>query len=114
MNTLDLSLLDSSKKSEQGEKLQLTHPVTDEELNISITLAGCDSKIFRQAEIEMQTKMLKNRNKSKNIDMRLLRNEIMAKCTLAWSGVVLDGVGCFATMKMPKPFITASPGLLSR
>lgn len=90
---MDLSKLNVAN-SNNGETLQLVHPVTCDDLPISITLAGSDSEAFRNKRLEIQNRnvssMMKNRKKgfeSNDID----GCELLASVTLSWSGVEENG-----------------------
>lgn len=93
---MDLNKLDLSAQADKGADLSLEHPVTGEELGITITLLGTDSAVYRNHARELQrariAKMAKSRNKK--IDFSVTEDEeadALAVCTVGWSGVVLNG-----------------------
>lgn len=95
MAQFDLASLDSSAKAERGAELEVLHPVTGEKLGIVILLAGMDSAVYRNAIAAIanrRTKEATRRNISFD-DLQKENIEILSRCTLNWSGVVLDGKG---------------------
>jgi len=99
---LDLSSLDASVVSETGSIMELRHPSSGEVLQydavegqkpVTLTLAGEDSEAYRRATHKSQNRRFAKGNISK-IKAEELENdmvELHAACTLAWSGIVVDG-----------------------
>lgn len=103
ISLLDLAALDLSNKSSQSATLQLEHPVTGEELTIvspttgeetpvTITLVGMDSETYRHAQNAVANRRINGRRKKISVE-ELNREsiEILARCTLGWQGIVVDG-----------------------
>ena len=65
--TFDLAKLDTAKVAEEGADLRVAHPTTGEDLGITITLIGTDSKTFRDISKSRATASLKK--KSREIDL---------------------------------------------
>lgn len=86
---IDLATLDTQAASEAGAELELVHPATGENLGIFITLAGSDSGQWRKAVMDMAEKRGKKRVGAEEIRRNGI--EIVARCTLAWRNVHLDG-----------------------
>lgn len=97
--TFDLASLDTTPRADAGAELELTHPVTGAPLGVTLTLAGVDSAAYRKAQAALTDKRL-GRRSGKLTAAELQRDgiELLARCTLAWSGVVVDGaeVACTA------------------
>lgn len=88
---MDLTQLDSVKASNDGADLHVVHPSTGEKLGIVITLAGPDSDVFRKAKRRNTDKRLKavqkGREKLSSAELEQEATEILAACTLDWSGI---------------------------
>ena len=86
---------------QQTIDMQLRHPVSgaplwqddDGEKPITIKLAGADSTRFRKAERVNRDRRLKGMRMrpptAEELDAEGM--ELLTKCTLGWSGIVLDG-----------------------
>ena len=90
--TFDLATLDTAKVAEEGAELRVAHPTTGEDLGITITLIGTDSKTFRDISKSRATASLKKKTREIDLD----QNEsdavdLLAKCTKGWSGVTENG-----------------------
>lgn len=108
--SLDFSSLDFGAGAEGG-KLALEHPVTGEALGTVITLAGIDSKLYRQAQREIANRRLKGRRK-KTLEMEDFENdnlELLARCTLEWNTVLLDGAELPCTRENARKFYDRFP-----
>ena len=90
---VDLSTLDVSAIAEQGAILNVTHPVSGQNLGVSIRLAGADSEIYRKAMRAAAARRINSRRRSALTpeEMEQEALELLAKATLGWEGVVLDG-----------------------
>jgi hypothetical protein len=94
---LDLSTLDTTKAAEDGATLEVRHPATGEILTqdngepITITLAGTDSDRFRKAQRANNTRRLRNPRQLDGDDIERDGLNSLVLCTLAWSGIALDG-----------------------
>jgi hypothetical protein len=97
---MDLSNLDVVALAEQGVTVELKHPATGEVLTndkgdkMVVVVAGSDSKIFK-AEVNARVKqnMLK-KSKKDDVDIEGMEKrgaELLAKCTLSWSGIQRGG-----------------------
>lgn len=93
----DLSKLDTVAAAEQGARLELRHPVTDEPLGAVLILAGTDSKAYRRHEAAVSNRFIDRmakgkRGKGKSAEEQEREAiEGIAACTLGWTGVGLDG-----------------------
>jgi hypothetical protein len=97
---VDLSDFDLAKGAESGADLALRNPVTDEPLltedgaQITIRLVGMDSGAYRRALHQIQNRKLGRLTRGKSPSMELVERdelELLAACTVGWSGVVVDG-----------------------
>lgn len=91
---MDLSELDAGKES--GEVMKLRHPVSKEELPVTIALVGIDSERFRAASREIINRRLKNQTRRRDTSVKVEEIEAesleqLAAATLGWEGVELDG-----------------------
>jgi len=84
---MDLSIL-SGQKIEDGAKLTLRHPVTDDLTDITLTVTGSDSARYRKASHKVQNRSL-SRGKFKVTAEKLESNslEIIASCVVSWKNV---------------------------
>lgn len=98
----DLSALDSTTAANEGAVLHLRHPATGRPLEdaegnpITITLAGSDSDAYRKAQRQITNRRLAETKRrgglkltSEELEEEAL--DILAVCTLAWSGIVVEG-----------------------
>ena len=90
--TFDLAKLDTAKVAEEGAELRVAHPTTGEDLGITITLIGTDSKTFRDISKSRATASLKKKTREIDLD----QNEsdavdLLAKCTKGWTGITENG-----------------------
>ena len=90
---LDLASLDTAAKAEAGFALELEHPASGAPLGITITLTGADSATYRRTQAALLRKKQGRRLGSTPDpdDVRRDACRLLAACTLAWTGVVLDG-----------------------
>jgi hypothetical protein len=104
---LDLSTLNPV---DDGVALELSHPVTGEVLRddqgvaISITLLGQDSEAYQRAENQAQNRRLRDASRGRRATLtaeqiKAEALEVLVACTVAWHGVVFEGVAleCTAT-----------------
>ena len=90
--SFDLAKLDTAKVAEEGAELHVAHPTTGEDLGITITVIGTDSKTFRDISKSRATASLKKKTREIDLD----QNEsdavdLLAKCTKGWSGITENG-----------------------
>lgn len=88
----DLAALDVSQKSEDGRALEICDPDTGEELGISIVLRGSESDTYKRtarAQINKYRNMPKSKMTIEQIEADAI--ELLASCTVSWSGIDLDG-----------------------
>ena len=93
---MDLSNLDVVALAEQGVTVELKHPATGESLTndkgdkMIVVVAGSDSKIFKsEVNARVKQNMLK-KSKKDDVDIEGMEKrgaELLAKCTLSWSGI---------------------------
>ena len=93
MSQFDLASLDSAAKADDGAALEVLHPVSGEKLGMVIRLAGADSTVHRKATAAIANRRAKGgfRRTINLDDLQTESIEVLARCTLGWSGVVLDG-----------------------
>ena len=90
--TFDLAKLDTAKVAEEGAELRVAHPTTGEDLGITITLIGTDSKTFRDISKIRATMALKKKTREIDLDQDELDFiELLARCTKGWSGMTENG-----------------------
>ena len=89
---LNLNSLDTVALADTGSVLEVEHPITGEKTDMTITLAGMDSKVWRRAVAYAANRRIGRKNKDRVYEQVNADNTlVMARCTLAWSGVELDG-----------------------
>ena len=90
--SFDLAKLDTAKVAEEGAELRVAHPTTGEDLGITITLIGTDSKTFRDISKSRATASLKKKTREIDLDQNESDAvELLAKCTKGWSGITENG-----------------------
>ena len=90
--TFDLAKLDTAKVAEEGAELRVAHPTTGEDLGITITLIGTDSKTFRDISKSRATASLKKKTREIDLDQNESDAvELLAKCTKGWPGITENG-----------------------
>ena len=90
--TFDLAKLDTAKVAEEGAELRVAHPTTGEDLGITITLIGTDSKTFRDISKSRATASLKKKTREIDLDQNESDAvELLAKCTKGWTGITENG-----------------------
>ena len=90
--TFDLATLDTAKVAEEGAELRVAHPTTGEDLGITITLIGTDSKTFRDISKIRATMALKKKTREIDLDQNEQDSiELLARCTKGWSGITENG-----------------------
>jgi hypothetical protein len=99
----DLSLFSTKERSEEGAVLTVLDPTSGEPLSddngksVTITLSGVDGAKYRECQNKIQNRRLKSigRGKTKlELDAAELEKEgleLLASCTLGWSGIVWKG-----------------------
>lgn len=98
---LDLSTLDTLKAAEDGMTLEVRHPTTGAVLSngdgraVALILAGADSERSKRAERAATNRRLKMAGRrSATITAEELEAdalEVLAACTLGWSGFAVNG-----------------------
>jgi len=89
---MDLKELNITPKSNEGAWCTLEHPVTGEELDIQIKLAGTDSDIYRETIRKQINRRLKKGIKRLSLEETENENlELLVACTLDWKNVVYEG-----------------------
>jgi hypothetical protein len=92
---MDLAQFDTSKTSEKGTELVVINPATFEETDIKIILAGTDSSYYRnQIKARAEEQLSKGQKKQTTIDIEKSEREgcqLLAACTLGWSGIEENG-----------------------
>ena len=90
--SFDLAKLDTAKVAEEGAELRVAHPTTGEDLGITITLIGTDSKTFRDISKSRATASLKKKTREIDLDQNESDAvELLAKCTKGWTGITENG-----------------------
>ena len=117
---MDLTELDTSSAADEGVEMAVRHPVTnaplmmaDGETPITIRVAGMDSKIFRKAQRANQDRRMKGaRYRAPTADeLDAEATELVAKCTLSWRGVMIDGAELQCSFANAKQLYTRLPWL---
>lgn len=89
---MDISQFDTSTLAESGVEYVVLNPMDDRQTDITMTLAGTDSSFYRNA-ISAQARKSSDRKREK-IDLEEAEQntcEILAACTLGWSGLLEGG-----------------------
>lgn len=93
MSQFDFASRDVTAKADEGAELEVLDPANGKPVGVFITLAGADSTVHRKATAAIANRRAKGGFR-RNINLDDLQTEsieILARCTLGWSGVVLDG-----------------------
>lgn len=90
---MDLNQLNTAQIANQGAIMTVRHPDTNEPLAMTITLLGADSKAFRFARNLAINRRLKSNARllptAEETDATSV--EMLADCTVAWTGIELEG-----------------------
>jgi len=111
----DLQLLDSVALANEGEKLVLLHPATEEELDITITLMGSDSDEYRNTikkRFEQAQRQQAKSKKNNEIDLDEAEDksrDLLAKMTLSWENVEEAGKKVACTFESAKALYKKYP-----
>jgi hypothetical protein len=92
---MDLALLDTTKKAEEGVRMELRHPVTNDQLGVFLTVRGTDSKLVKAALLKYR-RVLDDDRKSESEKERL-GIEFIVKCILDIEGAEFEGKPILAT-----------------
>ena len=92
----DLTSLDTSEAAETGAVLDVLHPTENTPLGIKITLAGADSDVYRKMVNKSVNKRVQRMKPGQSLPFTAEEQEesglnLLAACTLAWEGVVVEG-----------------------
>ena len=92
----DLTSLDTSEAAETGAVLDVLHPTENTPLGIKITLAGADSDVYRKTVNKNVNKRVQRMKPGQSLPFTAEEQEesglnLLAVCTLAWEGVVVEG-----------------------
>jgi hypothetical protein len=92
----DLTILDTSPVADSGSVLEVLHPVDNTPIGITITVAGIDSDLYRKTANKMQNKRTQRIKPGQPFaytaeEQEADRIKLAAACTLAWTGVVMNG-----------------------
>lgn len=96
---MDLATLDSVKAANEGAAMEVLHPTSnvplkdDQENPITITLIGQDSdKVKKRQRLEMNKRLKAGRRSTMTAEeLEEQGLELLAFCTVSWSGIKLDG-----------------------
>lgn len=120
---LDLSAFDSKAGSDAGAVLVVLDTNTGEPMadtdgtQVMITLAGIDSDIYTENQYKIQNKRIrsaKNGRMKVDFDAAELADEgldLLAACTLAWSGFVWKGAAFPCTPENAKTLYKSLPAI---
>lgn len=120
---MDLSLLNTVKRADEGVAMQLRHPLTRALLvhegdgrPVTITLAGQDAKRVRHAQRELITQRAKDLKRryfpDGDADERDVI-EVIAKATLAWD-IIVDGAKPECTFEEARNLYRAYPWIVEQ
>lgn len=95
---IDLSTIDTVKGANEGFDVKIYHPGTGKDLDIVIRVLGKDSDEFRKVSRAQQKRLTEKATKGGFRSIQSFpedneRNglELLAACTVSWSGVVING-----------------------
>jgi hypothetical protein len=93
----DLSAIDTVKDANQGAEVELYHPTNGQDLGIRVRVLGKDSDKFRQVHAAQGRKRTAKLQKTgfrggvSAADIEQEGIELLANCTIGWSGMVMGG-----------------------
>ena len=98
MKKIDLSTIDTVKGSNEGFNVQIYHPGTNEDLDITITVLGKDSDAFqrisRAQNKKRMAKMQKGGFRNTTVPIEEIEQDginLLAACTTGWTSIVIEG-----------------------
>lgn len=86
---MDLSKLDTTKKAEEGVEMKLRHPVTNEELGVTLTLRGTDSKIVKAAFSKFRR--VSEDDKKSDSEKEKAAADLVVRCIISIDGAEYEG-----------------------
>ena len=97
--TVDLAAIDTVKGSNEGFDVQIYHPGTNEDLEISISVLGKDSNAFQKVSRAQNKKRMTKMQKGgfRNVATVPIEEieqdgiDLLAACTTGWTGIMIDG-----------------------
>lgn len=89
---MDISQFDTSTLAETGVEYVVLNPVDDKPTDIKMRLAGTDSSFYRNAIAAQARKQTDKKRAQIDLD-EVEQNtcDILASCTLGWSGLMENG-----------------------
>jgi dienelactone hydrolase len=93
--TFDLTQIDSVSMAEEGAPLEIVHPLTRQKMGITIVLRGADSTTYREKQLVALRKRMEDQQRkgASTEPQQILKKaegaavEILAACTVGWTGV---------------------------
>jgi len=93
---MDLSQLDTRAGAEAGFALRILHPISQEPLDIVITVRGEDSDAYQEGvqQILRQREAVLARTKEKDLSFEqkaAMTVDLLSVATMGWEGITWDG-----------------------
>jgi hypothetical protein len=97
---MDLSKLEIASASEEGTRIEIYHPITEQSFEppIYVWVVGVDSQLYQKTALALQNKAMKKMIKSGRLRMSMTAEEqqannieLYAKCTVNWENVEWEG-----------------------
>jgi len=96
---IDLASIDTVKGSNEGFKVQIYHPGTNEDLDLIINVLGKDSDAFQKVSRAQNKKRMAKMQKggfrnTAPIPIEEIEQDgidLLAACTTGWTGVIIEG-----------------------
>jgi len=106
---MDINSLYTVEKHESGAEMQVQDE-TGKDLDMYITVAGIDSKLFRKAKNELRREILKDID----ADYEDLRAKKLGDITLGWRGFTDKGEELVFTQKLAGQLYVNAPYLMDQ
>jgi hypothetical protein len=112
----DLTNLDTVDAAEKGAVMEVLHPTDNVPIGMTITLVGVDSDVYRKTVNKSIDKRLQRMRPGQSFPFSAEEQEenglnLLASCTLAWEGVVVDGEELPCTKENAKALYRRFPWL---
>lgn len=72
-------------------EIQINHPITSEQLDISFTVHGSDSKEYRQASRDAMFSRMSKKSDDDSFNIEDEEIDVLSKCIVSFSGIMIDG-----------------------
>tara|TARA_R100000951_G_scaffold111638_1_gene110912 strand:+ start:894 stop:1277 length:384 start_codon:yes stop_codon:yes gene_type:complete len=113
---MELNQLETVTDHDTGAECNILSPVDGMPTDVYITIAGSDSKVWREAK-KRQTKTIINAkadSKMDQLDYEEMDSVALAEATMSWRGITKDGKEYEFSQENAKKLYSESPSVASQ